>query len=88
MPTSGPGGLGVLTVLHDLNLAGLFSDHILLLHQGRMEALGQPAEVLQPARLQAVYGLPFIQTQHPSGRPWVMPLAEAALSHSKEPLAC
>lgn len=85
-------GWGVLVVLHDLNLAGLFSDRILLLHQGGVEAWGQPAEVLQPARLQAVYGLPFVQTQHPSGRPWVMPLAEvevdAAVPQDKERLAC
>ncbi len=72
-------GLGVVVVLHDLNLAGLFADRLLLLHQGRMVALGRPAEVLRPERLEAVYGLPFALAQHPSGRPWVMPLAQAEL---------
>ncbi|PZA06372.1 MULTISPECIES: heme ABC transporter ATP-binding protein [unclassified Meiothermus] len=71
------GGLGVAVVLHDLNLASLFADRILLLHQGRMVALGHPAEVLHPERLEAVYGLPFALAQHPSGRPWVMPLAQS-----------
>ncbi len=67
-------GLGVVAVLHDLNLASLFSDRILLLHQGCQVALGSPAEVIRPELLEGVYGLPFTLTQHPSGRPWVQPL--------------
>lgn len=64
----------VVVVLHDLNLASLFSDQVMLLHQGRIEALGSPSEVMQVERLEAVYGLPFALTQHRSGRPWVLPL--------------
>lgn len=67
-------GWAVLAVLHDLNLAALFCDRVLLLHQGTAVALGTPQEVLEPERLERVYGLPFALTQHPSGRPWVMPL--------------
>lgn len=72
------GGWGVVMVLHELNLASLFADRILLLHQGRMVALGRPAEVLCPKRLEAVYGLPFALAPHPSGRPWVMPLVQSS----------
>ena len=39
--------LGVCCVLHDLNLAALYADRILLLHQGRLVASGTPQEVLQ-----------------------------------------
>jgi iron complex transport system ATP-binding protein len=67
-------GWAVIAVLHDLNLAGLFSDRVLLLHQGTPVALGTPQEVLEPERLEVVYGLPFALTRHPSGKPWVMPL--------------
>ncbi|ADH64036.1 ABC transporter related protein [Allomeiothermus silvanus DSM 9946] len=67
-------GRAVVAVLHDINLAALFCDRVLLLHQGTAVALGTPQEVLEPERLERVYGLPFALTRHPSGRPWVMPL--------------
>ncbi|MBB5294556.1 ABC transporter ATP-binding protein [Deinococcus metallilatus] len=50
------GGLGVVAVLHDLNLAAR-ADRLLLLHQGRVLAQGTPEEVLTPAHLHAAYGL-------------------------------
>lgn len=50
------GGLGVIAVLHDLNLAAR-ADRLLLLHGGRVLAGGTPEEVLTPAHLQAAYGL-------------------------------
>jgi iron complex transport system ATP-binding protein len=70
-------GWGVVVVLHDLNLAALFADRLLLLHHGRSIAEGTPAEVLRPERLEAVYELPFTLTQHPSGCPWVLPLVRS-----------
>ncbi|MBB5236081.1 ABC transporter ATP-binding protein [Deinococcus budaensis] len=50
------GGLGVVAVLHDLNLAAR-ADRLLLLHGGRVLAGGTPEEVLTPAHLHAAYGL-------------------------------
>ncbi|OZB42462.1 MAG: hypothetical protein B7X50_04040 [Alishewanella sp. 34-51-39] len=35
----------VLAVLHDLNLAALYADQVLLLDQGHISALGKPAQV-------------------------------------------
>lgn len=49
-------GLGVVVVLHDLNLAAR-ADHLLLLHQGRVVAQGNAESVLTPQHLQAVYGV-------------------------------
>lgn len=40
------GQLSVCCVLHDLNLAALWSDRMLLLHKGRLVASGTPAEVM------------------------------------------
>ncbi|TAJ51678.1 MAG: heme ABC transporter ATP-binding protein [Nevskiaceae bacterium] len=48
--------LGVLAVLHDLNLASTYADTISLLHQGRLLAQGSPAAVLTPELLGQAYG--------------------------------
>ncbi|WP_434074390.1 ABC transporter ATP-binding protein [Moorella naiadis (nom. illeg.)] len=45
----------VLMVLHDLNLAGRFSQKLVLLHQGRIFASGSPPAVLTPENIRAVY---------------------------------
>lgn len=45
----------VVAVLHDLNLAGRFADRMLLLHEGRIAAEGEPSEVLVPEVLGPVY---------------------------------
>ncbi len=49
-------GLGVLAILHDLNLGARFADRVLLLDGGRTAACGTPAEVMTAERLSAVYG--------------------------------
>jgi len=38
--------LAVCCVLHDLNLAALYADRIMLLHEGKVVATGTPSEVL------------------------------------------
>ena len=49
-------GLGVLIVLHDLNLAARVCDRVLVLQRGACAALGRPRDVLTKARLEEVYG--------------------------------
>ncbi len=49
-------GLTVVSTLHDVGVAGQYSDHLMLLVEGRVQAAGTPGEVLQPDRLSAVYG--------------------------------
>ena len=39
-------GVGVIVVLHDLNLAARFSDQIILMNSGLTVALGQPEELV------------------------------------------
>ncbi|MCH2111541.1 MAG: ABC transporter ATP-binding protein [Planctomycetes bacterium] len=48
-------GLGVLCITHDLNLAGRFADHLLLLNRGTLIATGTPREVLTQEHLQQVF---------------------------------
>jgi len=44
-------------VVHDLNLAARFADHIVLLHETRVVANGTPGEVLTTERIQDVFGV-------------------------------
>jgi len=63
----------VVAVLHDLNLAGLFADRILLLHQGVVRALGTPEQVLRPEVLEPVYDVPFAAVAQGEGPPLLFP---------------
>lgn len=63
-------GLGVVVVLHDVNMAARFCDEILALKAGRLIARGTPDEIVTPPRLQAIYGIAMDVIAHPStGKP-------------------
>lgn len=67
-------GVGVVAVVHDLNLALRFADRVLVLHQGHCVADGEPAQVLTPAMLAQVWGVDAWCTTTPAGEPrlqWV-----------------
>ena len=60
--------LTVVMVSHDLNLAAMFADQILLLNQGRLARCGPPREVLDYALLEKVYGCTLLVDQSPLGK--------------------
>lgn len=64
-------GLTVVMSLHDLDLAARYCDRLLLLHQGRVEAFGPVAEVLEAERLQRVFRLPCRVVVNECGLPRV-----------------
>lgn len=49
--------LTIITTLHDINLAGRFSDYIVLLDKGKIKNVGSPAEVLTEENIEGVYGV-------------------------------
>ena len=57
-------GIGVVAVLHDLNLALRYSDSALLLASGRLLAQGKTPDVLTPERIAQVWGV----AAHPINR--------------------
>lgn len=57
-------GVGMLVVLHDLNLAALYADRIAIMQDGQLKSLGHPAEVLQAPILEEVFGIPVIICPH------------------------
>ncbi len=58
--------LTVVSVLHDLNLAALYCDQLLLMHKGRIVKKGTPEEVLQAKLIEEVYGTSPIILEHPT----------------------
>ncbi len=66
-------GLTVIAVLHDLNLAALYCDRLLALHDGKDAAFGSPQEVLTPELVRTLYGTTPAVIPHPeTGAPQVM----------------
>lgn len=87
------GGLALLAVLHDVNLASSHCDHLVLLSHGEIAAAGTPADVLTAENIAAVYGARVWVRPHPlTGRPLVLPLPElppsAALPRSRVHVIC
>jgi iron complex transport system ATP-binding protein len=67
-------GIGIAVVTHDLNLASLFSDSILLLHNGKCLSQGQPNKILTNEIIQRVYGSDILIGKHPENdRPTFIP---------------
>lgn len=58
-------GVTVVAVLHDLNLASLYCDRLLLLNQGRQVETGRPDDILQSGLIEDVYGTRPIVLEHP-----------------------
>lgn len=75
-------GITVVSVLHDVNMAARYCDRIALLNDGRLEALGPPADVLTPEVIQSVYGVEVVVRRDPfTGAVYVMPRSAAAPAH-------
>jgi len=59
-------GVGVLSVLHDLNLAAQYADVISLLDRGKVVAQGPPEDVLTSPIIQNVYKVKVEIMRHPT----------------------
>ncbi|MFJ7736118.1 heme ABC transporter ATP-binding protein [Lysinibacillus sp. NPDC097287] len=58
-------GLTVVMVLHDMNLASLYCDELLLMENGEMRAIGAPHEVLIASQIEEVYQARVTTYAHP-----------------------
>ena len=78
----------IVMAIHDLNHALHFSDQVVVLHQGSVEALGAPLDVLSPALLNKVYGVQARLEVCSQGRPFLLvdrSVRKPASSHSQLP---
>ncbi len=68
-------GLAVVAILHDLNLAALYCDRLLLLKAGRTFCQGTPEEVLTYINIKAVYETEvYIDLNDLTGKVQILPL--------------
>lgn len=62
--------LSLIASFHDLNLAASYCDRLLLLHQGKVMALGTPQQVLTAPLISAVFGRSCLVDVNPfDGKP-------------------
>lgn len=66
-------GLTVVSAMHDLTLAGIYSDRLVLMHEGSTVASGTAEEVLRPETLGEFYGVNVRVHREPDGTVIVVP---------------
>ncbi|MER8067442.1 ABC transporter ATP-binding protein [Streptomyces sp. NPDC094034] len=67
-------GRTVVIVLHDLNQAARYADHLIAMKAGRIVAEGRPAEVVTAELVREVFGLESVVVPDPvTGSPLVVP---------------
>lgn len=78
-------GLGVIMITHDLNLAALYCDRLVLLHEGKVAACGTPETVVVEDVLRRVYETDLIVNRNPvTGTPMVVLLGRRAARLSEK----
>ncbi|MFN3663420.1 ABC transporter ATP-binding protein [Yoonia sp.] len=74
-------GTTIVMVLHDLNLAARYADHLVALMQGKVHAAGPPASVLTETVIEKVFGVQCrVMTDPTSGQPMMLPLGRHRLA--------
>ncbi|MDH7593146.1 MAG: ABC transporter ATP-binding protein [Methanomicrobiales archaeon] len=67
--------IAVIAVFHDLNYAAHYCDRLILLHDHRILAMGDPESVFTPERIRAAFGIDVTVRRNPlTGRPAISPL--------------
>jgi iron complex transport system ATP-binding protein len=60
-------GTTIVMVSHDINLAAMYADRILLLVKGRIRACGAPGDIIDEKLLTSAYGCPLHVDRSPYG---------------------
>lgn len=77
--------IGILAVLHDLNLAGQYADHILLMKNGKEVAQGSVQAVFTKENIEFAYEHPIhLQYFFEEKQPYVVPLVTTELTPDKK----
>ncbi|TDC90790.1 ABC transporter ATP-binding protein [Actinomadura sp. 7K507] len=67
-------GRTIITVLHDINQACRFADHLIAMRDGRVVAEGAPADIVDTALIKEVFDLSCVIVPDPvTGTPMIVP---------------
>ncbi len=81
-------GTTVVIVLHDLNLAARYADHLVALKEGKIVAAGHPAAVVTEEMVKNVFGMPCRVIPDPvAGTPLVLPIGRHRVLRAESVLA-
>lgn len=81
-------GTTIVMVLHDLNLAARYADHLIAVGDGGIRAEGPPAEVLTEDLVKAVFGLSCRIVSDPvSQTPCMVPIGRHKIGRSRKEAA-
>lgn len=73
-------GTTIVMVLHDLNLAARYADHLVVMAEGAVVAEGAPAEVVTPEVLRTAFRLDALVVADPvTGGPLIVPRSTGAV---------
>lgn len=67
-------GVSVIMVVHDLNLASSYADHVMMMKDGRVYAMGVVEEVLNRKNIASVYGVDAV-VNHYRGKTSIIPIS-------------
>ncbi|SER16829.1 iron complex transport system ATP-binding protein [Faunimonas pinastri] len=69
-------GGGALAILHDLNIAALYADRLVVLSGGRIVGEGAPVDIMTEGLIESAFGVRLqVQLHGGTGRPAVLPHA-------------
>lgn len=75
-------GTTIVMVLHELNLAARYADHLVAVRSGALYAAGEPSTVLTETMVREVFGLSSRVIPDPTcGKPLVLPLGRHHVTH-------
>jgi len=81
-------GITIIMVSHDINLAAMYSDAMLLINNGSVIKQGTAAEVIKPSVLEDIFGCPFYVDTNPAGNsPRISPIPEKFKLNRRAPYA-
>lgn len=81
-------GTTVVIVLHDLNLAARYADHLVALKHGKIVAAGHPSTVVTEELVKSVFGMPCRVIPDPvAGTPLVLPIGRHRVLRAESVLA-
>ena len=65
--------ISVIIIIHDLNLASLFCDSLIILKDGKFIEKGSPKEVINEANIKSVYNLDCKVCYNENDKPYIIP---------------